>query len=234
MTVYFPTIGGDVNLKPDPADPKRTLLTATKQLTESERGAIRLLLKKYKVTPKTSLEGSEHTIPTSLAKAAVALKKVLKAKYDTITAVKLTDGRIEEVKTSEVDAKAGARAAAVVDVPPKRCPLPVYSERDVRASAVLNEFLNPLQRADFERLGAFTAVGCDSGHSYMICHRHSPTLRDGVTKTLLRDLNTFADICTRDIGLPASEECLALLFMVTCRENEWLHSEGRPWRSLDN
>lgn len=105
---------------------------------------------------------------------------------------------------------------------------------EVRASAVLDEFLNPLQRADFERCGAFTAVGCDSGHHYMITHRHSPVLRDGGMKTLLRDLTDGGDVCSRDIGLPPSEECLALLLMVTLREDYWLHAESRPWRSLDD
>lgn len=238
MTVYFTTVGGDVNLKPHPGDAKKTIMAASKELLESEKAALEAMLKKFKVDPTRPLEGSEHVLPVPLDKACAALRKALKARGETISAVKLSDGRIEEIRFSDIGKVAGRKpepkAAAVFDRLPKSCPAPVYTPRDVRASAVLDEFLNPLQRADFERCGAFTAVGCDSGHHYMITHRHSPVLRDGGMKTLLRDLTDGGDVCSRDIGLPPSEECLALLLMVTLREDYWLHAESRPWRSLDD
>jgi hypothetical protein len=250
LRIYVPTAFGDVNLRPSPTDPRCTEVTTTK-LTKAERTALVSLLTKYKVDHNPEkLEDTSFLIKHKFVAVHKHLVGQLKKGLEMVTALRIEDGTLVEVTNDRLtelekevaelrgeaqranraadDARREARAAqerrvVSVPVPTRGCPLPAITPREVRASRVLRTFLNPVQLSDFEQHGAFVVVGGDSGHRFRIAHRHSRILREDNHDTFVKDLDTGIGYCNELTDLPPSEESLALMVMIACRENWWLN-----------
>lgn len=151
------------------------------------------------------------------------LLKILKKDRPTITAIKLSENKLEEVKDiAEAESK-NAEVAATTPIPKRGCPMPVYNstqEKEIRATRVLVEFLNPTQLRDFNTKGCFVVRGIDSKHRMLVCHRWSKASSE---YGLLHDLDNGVCTCIDKTDLPPAEELLSLLFMLSCkgREKEW-------------
>ena len=156
------------------------------------------------------------------------LVKVLKGDKAVITAVKLYNGKIEEVEDLEEAEAKGSQAAVSTTVPSHGCPMPIYKstlEKEIRATRVLTEFLNPTQLRDFNTKACFVVRGIDSNHRMMLSHRYS---RAASEYGLLYDLDRERSVCIEKTILPPAEELLALLVMLSCRGRE------KEWRVLNH
>jgi hypothetical protein len=210
--------------------PKATKVKCEK-LTPAEVKIVESLLKKFGHKHELQEGGSiEIHFDAPLAKVHKFLLKEMKGDRPTITAIRLHDGRIEEVKTiDEAEAK-GAEAAVSTTKPRRGCPLPIYSEtlkKDMRATDVLTEFLNLTQMKDFLDKGCLVVRGVDSGHRLLISHRYSRAASDF---GLLYDLDRDERMCIERSDLPPSEELLSLLVVLSCRgrETEWRTENNAP------
>jgi hypothetical protein len=163
------------------------------------------------------------------------LSKPLKPGRKMISAVRFSGGAIEEITSANIgliegDAqvleekdkpldKSGSRAkpkvaATTVAAPVIGCPAPDFVNAEIRATRVLEAFLTPEQLEDFRTENAFVAVGHDSGHKYMITSRHARTKLYETARSLY-DLTEQHPICVHDWSVPAAEEMLGLLVMVS-------------------
>ena len=245
---YLPTIHGDIRLERE--GPKLTLLRAFELTTQEQHamGALRTraLSTKWGRKPwaeeKDFLPVSHATYRTTegltlhlrapIEDVQEALAKGLKPQRKLITAVRFTDGHIEEAfstKDSE-DGQAKVIAlpvpekpelekywedlrpekAATVAAPVVGCPMPAFAEAEVRASHVLEQFLNDEQIEDYRKHGCFVTTGHDSGRRYMVIHRERPAMIKRYGGRQLFDLEQDYPLCIHDWEVPPAEEMLAL------------------------
>jgi hypothetical protein len=161
------------------------------------------------------------------------LERPLKPGRKTVSVVRFGDGAIEEVTSSSMGlvetegktvdekpttaprpVKKRLAVATTVAVPVVGCPAPDFAAAEIRASRVLEAFLTPVQIEDFRTENAFVAQGADTGTQYMITSRHAKTTLGGTIRSLY-DLDRRRPICVHDWSVPAAEEMLALLVMVS-------------------
>lgn len=186
------------------------------------------ILKQFSI-PRPDLTKSQTLyVPQPMDKVHKFVVKCLKRGMPTITAMKIGGGQVTEIKDLETAEKAKATAVATTPVPERGCPMPVFNAtqaKDIRATRVLAEFLNPTQAKDFARHHAFVAVGADTGTKYLVAHRDS---RLASERGLVSNLDTGQSTCVERTFLPAAEEMLSLLFALSCRgrEVEWARSLG--------
>jgi hypothetical protein len=85
---------------------------------------------------------------------------------------------------------------------------------------VLRKFLTPTQQQDFDRKRSFVCQGAVTGHTYIVTSRWAESVeRLGV----LHDANNGNRVCSSNDGLPPSEECLSMKFIVEGPwEQRWL------------
>jgi hypothetical protein len=127
-----------------------------------------------------------------------------------VTAVKFSDGRMEEIR-EEDPIPAKAEAIATVAKPVRGCPAPNFSFIEQRAGEVLQAFLTPEQAEDFTRLQSFVSQGVDTGHRYMLTSRTAPDRLSRYGGRQLFDLDEQRNFCVHyDDDVPAPEELLAL------------------------
>jgi len=154
-------------------------------------------------------------VGTTLAPVQPSLLTALPGGKETTTppAAPPPDPVVQTIETARVS---GAVAAVVVPVPHKGCPMPDFTQmREEKAASVLRKFLNPTQQQDFDRKRSFVARGGVTGHTYIVTSRWAPSVeRLGV----LHDLDTKNRVCSSNDGLPPSEECLSMKFIV---EGPW-------------
>ena len=163
------------------------------------------------------------------------LVKALKPERKVLTAVRFSDGRVEEVHSNlvttttalaKVEPEKPAKpekpaVATTVARPVNGCPMPNFPEADIRASRVLETFLSPEQIDDYRKTGAFITVGADSGHRYMICNRESPNFMGKyLGGRQLFDMETKNPICVHDWAVPPPEEMLALHLCLSLPNHE--------------
>lgn len=230
MRVYIPTVHGDVNIRPDGDDPKKVTEVETTKLTDTEVRAVKALLEKFEVEfDEDKLEDRTFHVGENFTVVHKFLVGRLKAGKKTITAVKLTDGSMievhDEVQLQKLADAGQAKSAVTSSTPVRGCPMPRYEPREIRASRVLREFLNPAQLHDFEQYGAFVVLGGDSGHRFRVAHRFSRLFEDPNEYWFVKDLDTQRTYCSHRTELPPSEETLALMLAVLFRERTWL--DGR-------
>jgi hypothetical protein len=103
-----------------------------------------------------------------------------------------------------------AKAAATVKKPAVGCPMPEFPEADIRASRVLEAFLNDAQIADYRKYGAFMTVGRDTGHRYIVANRETPQALKQCQGRQLFDVEENCALCVHDWEVPPPEEMLAL------------------------
>lgn len=238
MLWYLPSFYGDIRLKAKDDD---SCQLEVEQLTVKEKEALQKFqanaVKKGWISKTTDL--TKATEPTTVRgpihKVQASLARYLKPTRKLVSAVKFSDGTIEEVteRTFEDDgeaaepsngdgpyreqaAKKGAKkkkkkpkAAATVAKPRRGCPAPDFTQADVRARRVLVEFLDAQQLTDFQNHNRFISIGADTGFRYMITSRHANDALANYQRTLY-DLDNERAICTHDWDVPAAEEMLAL------------------------
>ena len=103
-----------------------------------------------------------------------------------------------------------AKAAATVKKPAVGCPMPDFPEADIRASRVLEAFLNDAQIADYRKYGAFMSVGRDTGHRYIVANRETPQALKKCQGRQLFDVEENRPLCVHDWSVPPPEEMLAI------------------------
>ncbi len=163
------------------------------------------------------------------------IAKALKPERKLLTAVRFTDGRVEEVHSNVIPEKSRAiekakpepapAVATTVATPVRGCPMPDFPEADIRASRVLEHFLTAAQIEDYRRTGSFVTTGADTGHRYLVCNRERPRfMRDYLGGRQLFNLDNKNPICIHDWSVPPPEEMLALHLHLSLplRESELL------------
>lgn len=154
------------------------------------------------------------------------LQKQLKPHRKQISAVRFTDGRVEQLSEATlqtIDApdetpkkKPKPIAAVTVAQPVIGCPAPDFDDVEIRATRVLKAFLTPEQVEDFERRQQFVAIGADTGHRYLLTSRHSKHgLSHFSSLRSLYDMDEKLPLCVHDWEVPASEELLGLFVHVS-------------------
>lgn len=258
---YLPTFHGDIKLERE--GPKKTLLRAY-ELTPMERLAMEKLRSsavKKTLARRTSWANEKDFIPLTSAtynsidgvtihlnaeieKVQTVLAKALKPSRKLLTAVRFTDGRIEElhsIRDPEVTRQKQPyrdppvsvpvppvpAVAVTVAVPVVGCPMPEFQEADVRASRVLEAFLDPDQIDDYRRHGAFITRGADTGNRYMVANRERPNILVKCGGRQLYDMEMGVPLCVHDWEVPPAEEMLALHLLLCTPGNE-LKLRGLP------
>lgn len=225
-TIHVPTTQGDVSItKVD----EKTCTFATTKLSHMEKKVVTAILDKFLVPRsynKTKLEDQTFTLPEKIESVHKVLMKQLKKDKTTITAVKLADGSITEVLNPDKVLPPGD--SVTVEKPARGCPpRPEMPPREVRATRVLEMFLNPVQLADFRERGAVCVVGCATGHRYSVCHPLAAArLQSPHCGHLVVDLDDDYRYCTYQMNLPPAEELLAHVLMLELREREWTGLPG--------
>jgi hypothetical protein len=261
---YLPTFHGDIRLEAKDAE---TTLVFVNEVTPSEVEALKVLRKRalrgflFKPWcdaagfPDLDREfyrsGQEQSVElrAPIDKVQAVLARALKPERALVSAVRFTDGSVEEswktepkptphpyrdpAKPAELEAakkeepkeEKKAEVATTVAAPVLGCPAPDFPIADVRANRVLDAFLTPDQRADWLRHGQFIVVGRDTGHRYMVTSRER---KDRLLKyggRSLYDLEQRMAMCTHDWDVPAAEEVLALkLFLELPGREHYLRS----------
>jgi len=180
-----------------------------------------------------SLKDQSFLLRAPISKVQGFLQKTLKPHRKQLSAVRFTNGRIEELTEATlatIDAqpepvvaeakpepvkKPEPERAVTVSQPVLGCPAPDFDEVEVRATRVLKAFLAHDQIADFERRQQFVAIGGDTGHRYLLTSRNSRRALRGVSGRSLFDMDENIALCVHDWEVPASEELLALFVHIS-------------------
>lgn len=190
--------------------------------------------------------GMTVRLQAPLTKVARHITSRLKPHRGQVSAVKLADGRLQEYKiepepnptavtppTPTVLERiedywndirpARVVAATTVAVPVRGCPVPEFVKAEIRATKVLETFLNPEQLEDFRRTNQFITVGQDTGHRYLLTSRTKPNRSEKSGNRTMFDLDKNSPICVHDWDVPAAEELLGLhLFLSLPGWESWM------------
>jgi hypothetical protein len=164
------------------------------------------------------------TFSTKIGTVQRFLAKALRPGKSFVSAVKFADGRMEEISSAalpieslevmKAEEKKDAKAVTVAK-PTLGCPMPHFSEADLKARQVLSDFLSHEQMEDFEEHQRFVSVGAATGHKYMVTSRHAPSQLALFGGRQLYDLDQETSFCIHhDEYLPAAEEMLTLHVML--------------------
>ena len=239
---YVPSFYGDIRFA---RTSDKTCTLVAEQLSLPERDALIKFdeyarRKKWlSRAEKPLIETLKADLLVPVEKAGKRIAKFLKPHRKLVTAVKFQDGRMEEVTESRYDDEKlidmarekkqkpdvkpkpetkpieTTATATTVAAPFIGCPLPDFKNADVRATRVLNAFLDGDQREDFAQHQGFITMGADSGHRYMLTSRNATGRLEKYAGRQMYDLDTNRAICTHDWGVPASEELLSLHVMLS-------------------
>ena len=295
LTWYLPTFYGDIRLE---RKGDKLTLVHWDHLSPSEVEAMRLL-RSHALTETwaRSCWATDFPLPTttgvgtvelaaSIAEVQKRLARALKPGRALVTAVRFTDGKVEEMREAEMAPEEGpspskpspyrepaslpapekepktvaeqfapnyedqpnvAKEAIAVTVaqPMLGCPVPEFERAEIRATRVLEAFLDEEQIEDFRRRQQFVSVGADTGHRYLLTSRHARERMTRVDGRSLFDLDAADNvypviidnydghrvhagnerihglaICAHDWTVPAAEELLALHLFVSMQGQE--------------
>lgn len=222
---FIPTFLGDFRLASHEGKTLLTVWRATdlerKQLKEFQAAA----QANGWVSEEVDFHGKKTIINAPIGDAAIALASTLKPNRKLVSAIKVADGKLEEV----FDLGQVGKGSAVVTVakPARGCPPTDFEQAEIKASEVLRLFLSAEQQRDFERHNKFVAIGADTGRRYMIASRSARSEIARYERSLY-DLDDRRPLCAHDWTVPAAEEMLALLVCVSTRGNETRLRELRP------
>lgn len=220
---FIPSFHGDIRIT---AIGNRCSLHTTK-LTQQEREALakfskNALKKKWVETEiPTTADEMEIPIDAPIEKVSKTLARLLKPGRTVISAVKFSNGTMEEIRersdespnppTSAIASTDSAKptAAASVAAPTRGCPPPDFPSAEIRARDVLRAFLSPDQIADFNKHNRFISIGATTGNRYMITSRLAGDQLATFTRTLY-DLDRKTPLCVHDWDVPPAEEMLSL------------------------
>ena len=254
---YIPSVYGDIKLERLTDSSTRVNLVG---VSPTEKEAVKALFKhalKPSIMAKpwatqdelasidlASLKEQRFVLSAPLSKVQGFLQKTLKPHRKQVSAVRFTNGRLEEVSEAllqQIDAppeattvdnvvpikKEEPAAAAPPPPPPKPeravtvaqpvqgCPAPDFDDAEVRATRVLKAFLMPEQIEDFARRQQFIAIGGATGHRYLLTSRHSRHALAHVSMRCLYDMDEKHAFCVHDWEVPAAEELLGLLVHIS-------------------
>ena len=237
-TLYIPSFYGDLKL--ERIDDKHTRLIVEKA-SPAEKAALEQLAvlgvkKKWVGTLSEVLTQERSIFQAPLLKVQKELVGFLKPGRQMVTAVRFTDGSMEEVQTdpdtsdsaslsstpsgtTESKPEKPVKAATAVAKPTQGCPAPNFVKAELKARQVLEVFLDEDQIEDFRNYNRFVSIGADTGHRYMVTSRHA---RDSLAdfQRSLYDLDDETPFCVHDWVVPAAEEMLALHVMLQLPEHE--------------
>lgn len=250
---YLPSFYGDISL--EQKGKSQTVLTF-QGLSPTEKVAMEALIKRAQGSQLRSAWASASELKqlnlksmlqqslllsAPISEVQKALAKALKPGRKQVSAVRFSNGTIEEVTQAtigliettgeslqpmelpyrertapeepEKPKKAKPAAAVTVAQPTVGCPAPDFEAADVRATRVLSTFLDVQQREDFARYQRFIVTGVDSGHRYMLTSRNARSQLAVFHRTLY-DLDDQLPLCVHDWDVPAAEELLALAILI--------------------
>ena len=211
MKLYIPSYLGDIQLI---NEGEKTKLIYS-ELTTGEREKLGIFLKHYKVPIKED-EAIIH-LPEEIGRVQKRFLKIFKPDKPILNVAKYRDGKITLVQEFNVPE---TEAGVSVEKPPRGCPEPTVLERaETRAYDVLNQFLNPKQKADFDAQKAFVVHGNHTGRPYMVISRWNPACQ---RYGLLYCITTQNRICASLPDVPPSEEVLAMKFAVEFTERQFI------------
>ncbi|HEC61174.1 MAG TPA: hypothetical protein ENI27_02845 [bacterium] len=210
MKLYIPSFLGDIQLINE--DEKTKLVYS--ELTPGEEARLTDFLKHYKIT---LVQKSPIYLPEKINKAHKRFLKIFKTDKQILNVAKYHDGKITLVQEFNVPE---TEAGVSVEQPPRGCPMPTLLERaETRALEVLNQFLSPQQKSDFDTQKAFVVRGNFTGRPYRITSRWNPACEQ---YGLLYCIPTQNNICASLPDVPPSEEVLAMKFAVEFTEHQFI------------
>ena len=225
MKIYYPSTFGDINIEQD-IDNNNVILS-TVNLTVHEEETLKEIIKKFyhdkSKEPPTSYENTKIILPNvKLEDVHKFMIKKLKKNKPTLTAIKLKDGKLELVDEIKDEHKHVTDKAVTTQKPPRGCPLPkMTTQKEVRASEVLKEFLTEQQIKDFNENKSFISIGNHTHHPYLVTSRWSPKVEK---YGQVFDLVEKRKVCTSCKEVPPSEEMLAMKLSVELNELDFLNT----------
>lgn len=246
LTWYLPSLFGDIRLDSKPEG--KTLVTM-EGLSPQERIALGVLFKRATKAPVLSgrawtsqaevdkIDLTRMTEQAILLDAPITdvqkvLEKPMKPMRKQVSAVRFTNGKIEQITESNIGfIEAAAKgelkeettkpapkkpvAAVTVAQPVIGCPAPDFDPAEVRATRVLSAFLTPEQREDFRTEQRFVVTGADTGHRYLLTSRHAAHANRHESFRCVFDIDENMPLCVHDWEVPAAEELLGLALHLT-------------------
>lgn len=184
------------------------------------------------VTRSANFLEKKTIIDAPLPEVSIALANILKPDRKLISAIKVSQGELEEVisldqATEIIETEPAATAAVTVAKPVRGCPPIDFDSAELKAREVLRHFLNPFQIRDFNRFNKFIATGVDTGHRYMITSRQAGDEIAQYQRSLY-DLYERRPFCAHDWTVPPAEEMLALFVCISTKKNELNLRKLRP------
>jgi hypothetical protein len=173
----------------------------------------------------------EIPLEAKISDAGAELVRIMKPADRTITAVSFSDGRIKVAESAELKAvaklaaegeKKQAKAAASVARPTPCCPN-CYTGAIAPATEVLLSFLDEEQHEQWARTRTLVAYGGQTGHRYLLAHRHTKAA-ERITRVCY-DLDDQAVVHFHQHEVPPEEEILAAKLILEHRE-PWLRNEA--------
>ena len=213
MLWMIPSFYGDVQLKALSKD--KTQITVDKA-TPSETVALKELQtyaekKGWKPRDLATVAVSELEAP--IGKVAKKLAALLKPDRKILSAMKFADGGVEEIFQADELPKE-AKVATSVAAPTRGCPAPDFAQADIKATRVLEHFLNQEQLEDFRKYNRFMSIGAETGHRYVISSRNAKSQLAQFERSLY-DLDEQQPLCVHEWTVPAAEEMLTLHLCVS-------------------
>ncbi len=230
MRWFFPSWSGDYRIEADGAA-KSTLTIEDPTPAEIER--LGKFLKKARskdwVAQHVGFAPSGKIVIPINAPLTKAGRILLGSKPKGIlTAVVSKRGKVSAVIDGDADrteravADPDAAAAASVRRPTLCCPEPQPGP-DVRATEVLQAFLTPRQRAEWDRSRFIHCYGNLSGRLYQIAHRHHPLAVE--RKKIIWDVEGEHVMHAYDWSVPPAEEVLVMKLVLEHAEH-WIRNQS--------
>lgn len=214
MKIYFSTMLGDLSIEKD----GENVVLKTTELSGLEKNIVKEILKEYDMFPEEGIEGKTFNLGNrKIEDVHKFVRNKLKKDKPTLTALKMKDGKIECIEELKGDEE--AETGATVEKPRRGCPLPAMLRSEIRASAVLKEFLTEKQFRDFEKYKQFVSIGNWSKKPYLVTSRWSDKVE---VYGQLYDIVEKAIICADCMEIPPSEELLSLKLMIEFKEREFV------------
>lgn len=224
MKIYYPSVFGDINIEQN----EENVTLSTVDLTVHEEETLKEIIKKFyhnkSKKPPTAYENTKIILPNvKLEDVHKFMIKKLKKNKPTLTAIKLKDGKLELVDEIKEEHTKKADAAVTTERPQRGCPLPnITTQKEVRASIVLKEFLTDQQLHDFNEHRSFVSTGNHTHHPYLIISRWSPKIEQ---YGQVYDLVEKHRVCTSCNTIPPSEEMLAMKLSIELNEYEFINKK---------
>lgn len=231
---FVPSWNGDFRLTPGEDESTSRLLVMAPTPHEVQiLSAFMATARKKKWTKEAmakdeAIDTRTIVLDAPLAKVGPALVKIAKPADRTLTAVLFRGGQLEVVETGSIEtivtkAQEDPEAKAVsVSRPTPCCPSCVPGSVAL-ASDVLLSFLNEQEHADWAKSRAIMVTGGQSGHRYLIAHRHSRTAV--LNRKICYDVDDRCVLHFHDWTVPPEEEVLATKLILEHRE-AWLRNEA--------